>query len=103
MLHHGRLADLKRQTVGCWTYKPDTHVDSLREAFADAGSIPAISTMTSKTAKPDLLRTLSEEELAKAPTLTREEIEEALRKGAEEARKAREAFAPPGSSGRRFR
>jgi len=59
--------------------------------------------MTNKAAKPDLLRTLSEEELAKVPTLTQEEIEEALREGAEEARLAREAFAPPRSSGRRFR
>jgi hypothetical protein len=54
-------------------------------------------------AKPDLLRTLSEEELAKIPTLTDEEIRKALQEGAEEARLAREAFAPPQSSGIRFR
>ena len=51
----------------------------------------------------DFLKTLSEEELAKVPTLTNEEIEEAFRQGAEESRLARENFAPPRSSGIRFR
>ena len=51
----------------------------------------------------DLLKTLSDEELAKVPTLTDEEIEEAFRQGAEEARLSRENYAPPRSSGIRFR
>lgn len=63
----------------------------------DVGSTPTGS--TSET----LLRTVSEEELAKVPTLSREEIERALRWGAEEARLARAAFAPPTSTGQRFR
>ena len=53
--------------------------------------------------KPAILRTLSAEDLAKVPTLTSEEIEEALRQGAEEARLSRENYAPPRSSGIRFR
>ncbi len=59
--------------------------------------------MTKKITGEALLRTISEEELAKVPTLSREEIEKALRFGAEEARRAREAFTPPASAGIRFR
>jgi hypothetical protein len=51
----------------------------------------------------DFLKTLSDEELAKVPTLTNEEIEEAFRQGKEEARQARENYAPPRSRGIRFR
>ena len=47
------------------------------------------------TEKPDILRTLSEEELAKVEPLTEDQINEALRKGAEEAREARENLPLP--------
>lgn len=47
----------------------------------------------------DLLRTLPPEELAKVPALTTEQIEEALKRGAESARELdkqlAQAFRPP--------
>ena len=42
------------------------------------------------TEKPDIFKTLSKEELAKVEPLTEDQINEALRQGAEEAREARE-------------
>ncbi len=70
---------------------------SVERVPEDVGSIPTGSTSEA------LLRTIPEDELAKVPTLSHEEIERALRWGAEEARLARAAFAPPMSTGQRFR
>ena len=79
------------------TEKTKRACSSVERVPEDVGSIPTGSTNDA------LLRTVSKDELAKIPTLSREEIERALRWGAEEARLAREAFAPPMSTGQRFR